>query len=803
MNLLKDRINKTILFSSLFVLGVISFFAQIQVPLLIAVSALLFYLIYSNKIKSYIALLLFLFFLGGIYISDLRVNDSDSLFYIAPKNDVLLEGRVISILETNKPDKTRFYFEADKINANNKEIKDLNSKTIVTLMETKEVYSKIQIGDILRLKGNLRIPQQAANPNEFSYKNYLKNSNTFTTMFVMKDGFEIVKKPDEPGWKFLQKVNTQRTNIIERHAKIIKSPYIELLGGVVFGDDAINPTDELKESFRISGLLHLLAASGLNVGLIFGIWFFIGKTFRLNYNLNTIIGAILVLIYTCMTGFSPSILRATLMIEFVLIGKLINRGANSLALISLVCFLMLLYNPSWICHIGFQLSFLVTIGLIILMPHISEWCKSYNKALQLLINTSAVPFIAQLFVLPLQMFYFNTFSAYSVFANILVLPFITVVSFVGFVSSIIAAFSFVPDFVIKYFDYFISPFLVITVKISDFISSLPGANIVTIQPSVIQVLIYYLLIGIITKSIIDKFKNKKFLYFVITVFLILILSFIKIADNKLHLTFFSVKNADSCLVKTPQNHYFVIDTGKKSFNGSYSNGEGIIAKYLLSKGVTKIDFIILSHLDNDHIGGTLGLMKKIKVKKVYVNGSTPSTQTAHDLFNFMKENKIPYETVKNNSTIYKENDLKVGAYLNKSIDEENENSIINLVTYKNFSALFMGDAGTSGYENLPNIKINVLKLGHHGAENTINKKVLDKIKPETVIISTGQNQYGHPHYSIIDLLEENSVHYLRTDDKNAIDVSTNGDYIKNDATNQVYVTEKCYSFKKRRFDKCE
>ena len=791
MDILENKLNITILFSTLFILGVVSFFSHTQLIILIFVAISMISFIYLNKIKPISAFLLFLTFIGGFYISDFRVKDSDALFYIAPNNNVTLEGQVVSLLETHKPDKTRFYFKSNKINTNYKEIDNLNSKTIVTLVEPKEVYSKIQIGDILKIRGNLRVPQQAANPNEFSYKNYLQNMNTFSTMYVQKDNFEIVKKPETLGWKFLQKINNQRTYIIGKHSKILKSPYLELLGGVVFGDDAITPTDDLKESFRISGLLHLLAASGLNVGIIFGIWFFIGNLFKLNYRLNIIIGSILILIYTCMTVFSPSIMRATLMIEFVLFGKLLDRKADSLALISFVCFLMLLYNPSWICHIGFQLSFLVTAGLIIIMPVITEWCKKFNKFWQVVINSAAVPFVAQIWVLPVQMFYFNTFSIYSVFANILVIPFITIVSFTGFISSIIAMFPFIPDSIIKICDNLISPFLIATVKISDFISSLPNANLTTLQPNILQVLIYYGLILILIKFFIDEKKNKKLLLFAVIIFTILCVSFIKIPDKKLHLIFFSVKNADSCLIKTPKNHYLIIDTGKKSFSGNYSTGEGVIAKYLLSKGVTKIDYVILSHLDNDHIGGTIGLLKKIKVKKVFVNTDVPNSQTSNELFVYLKEQKIPYEIVKNNTVLYEENELKIRAYLNKSVNE-NENSIINLLEYKFFNALFMGDAGISGFETLPKKRVDVLKLGHHGAKDTINETILNKIKPKIVIISTGPNQYGHPHFSIIDLFSENNIHYLRTDSKNTIDISTDG----------TTEEEQCYHPDKHKFLEC-
>ena len=203
--------------------------------------------------------------------------------------------------------------------------------------------------------------------------------------------------------------------------------------------------------------------------------------------------------------------------------------------------------------------------------------------------------------------------------------------------------------------------------------------------------------------------------------------------------------------------------------------------------------MILSHLDNDHIGGTIGLLEKIKTKKVFVNGSNPNTKTAKELFEFLKKRGISYEIVENNDILYKEDNLILKGFLNKSVDE-NENSIINLLKYKDFKALFMGDAGVDGYDVLQeNTNINTLKLGHHGAKGVIDKKTLNKIKPETVIISTGPNQYGHPHYSIIDLMLNTDTHYLRTDDKNAIEIITDG----------VEQEENCYAPAIKKFISCE
>ena len=155
---------------------------------------------------------------------------------------------------------------------------------------------------------------------------------------------KIISHPKEFRWIFLQFLNTQKEIILKKHSKYIKSPNIEIIGGIVLGDEAVKPPEEVKTSFIHSGLYHMLAASGMNVALIFGISFFILRKLRVNYAISIVIGMFLVLIYSCMTGFPPSLVRATIMLEFVLLGKLINRKANTFALLFLAGLILLLYN---------------------------------------------------------------------------------------------------------------------------------------------------------------------------------------------------------------------------------------------------------------------------------------------------------------------------------------------------------------------------------------------------------------------------------------------------------------------------
>ena len=134
--------------------------------------------------------------------------------------------------------------------------------------------------------------------------------------------------------------------------------------------------------------------------------------------------------------------------------------------------------------------------------------------------------------------------------------------------------------------------------------------------------------------------------------------------------------------------------------------------------------------------------------------------TSKIIYNALEKNQIPNKIPSNNSSIYIENNLNIQTYQAKT-DKENDNSIITLLSYKNFDMLFMGDAGTKAFDQLKSdipTNIEVLKVGHHGGLNTVNKEMLDHIKTEASIISTGINSFGHPYKSTLDTLRETNIY---------------------------------------------
>ncbi len=753
--------------SFIFMAGILSYFNNCALISAGIITLLGVFLILQKKLTIKYVIFWILIFYFGFFNSYFRIKNSDDIYNIAPV-DTQISGQIVSIPNSTKPGKTSFFLKINSV-AN----EHINGKSYVTI-NFEDVPPNLNIGDYVNINGKIRRPFKAGNPSQFDYGKYLRNFNTFSVIYADKSDCKISNNELNLNWKFLRKLNEVRNSIIQSHAKYLQSPHLEILGGIVFGDDAVAPPDYIKTTFINSGLLHILAASGMNVAFIFGFWFFIMRYLRIPFKINITGGIIMVILYTLMTGLGPSVLRAALMLLFIQIGKLIDRDTNSVSLLSFIAFLLLIYNPSFINDVGFQLSFIVTFGILTTGMVIFEKLQNIKLA-EWLKGGILIPIIAQIWVAPIQMFYFNTFSTYSIIANILTVPFLSIVSFGGFISSILACIRPTADFVCMIFDFVLKYVLNIIVIISDYFSKLPDAIIQTTHPSILQLLIYYSIILLLT-LIIKIGINKKLMAASLGLIITLALSMINIPNHKMEIITFDVGNADAFLLKTPDDKYFIIDTAKQSYKSSASTAKMVIIKYLKDRGIKNIEGMILTHFDLDHAGGAVDLIKELHIKNVYVNSLKQENYTVKQIFCTADKAGLKPQLAKNNNIIYSENNLQIKTLIANIPNNDNENSIITLLSYKDFDMLFMGDAGITAFNKVKNNipqNIETLKVGHHGGRNVVNKAMLEYIKSPVSIVSTGPNVFGHPNQSTIDILSRNSKIY-RTDRMNSIKIITDG-----------------------------
>lgn len=711
---------------------------------------------------KYVLVWLTIFYLGVINTSA-RLKNVDELLNLAPLNSEIT-GKVLTIPQGKLDGKQKFFFDVEKIKFGSVEKHFENEKVLVTLNSDD---ADLKLFDTISLSGRLSAPFKAGNPSQFDYGNYLRNHRAYS-VFYAKDYVKLNSTLSLKE-KTMQKINNYRENVINIHSKYLKSPNLEILGGIVFGDDAVSPPQNIKQSFINSGLLHILAASGMNVAFIYTFFFAIMSLFRINFKTKVSLGIVTVVIYSLMTGLGASVIRAACMLIFVLLGKLIDRDAHSISLLSFVALLMLIYNPMYINDVGFQLSFIVTFGILVMAPAVARF---KNKFLDFLAGTVAIPIIAQLWVIPIQIFYFNNISLYSVFANIMSVPILMVLSFGGFVSSLLCAIKPLASFICQVFDFILNPLLTLLVNISDFWGQLPHSTMQTTHPSVFQIFVYYGILlciaGLLYKELREKYLKKLLISFAV-LFVTWMITLIPVKNSNLEITAFDVGNADCFLIKTPQNEYLMIDTAKNGYKGGKSQAELIVLKYFKDNGIKNIDTIIVTHFDNDHCGGAVDLMNGVKVKNLYVNDLNHDSYAAKDIYKTAKETGVNLILAVNSQTVYDKSGVSLVNYLPKTGGSDNDNSIITTLGYKDFSMLFTGDAGEEALNSVIGSlgqNYTVLKVPHHGAHGVLNKKIMRVLNPKYSLISVGENKFGHPDVYTLSLLDNSTV--LRTDIHNAV-----------------------------------
>lgn len=238
----------------------------------------------------------------------------------------------------------------------------------------------------------------------------------------------------------------------------------------------------------------------------------------------------------------------------------------------------------------------------------------------------------------------------------------------------------------------------------------------------------------------------------------------------LEVSFIDVGQADSILIEN-EGHYMLVDAGNNE------DGEKLVT-YFKEQNINTFDYVVGTHPHEDHIGGLDDIINNFKINNFYMPDVITTTLTFEEVLDALENNNV-------NLTIPKENDsfslgeanievLHVG---DESESDLNNTSIILKVTYQNVSFLLTGDAESKIINELDpsDLKTTVLKLGHHGSITSTNETILEKASPQVAIISAGvNNQYGHPHQEVLNLLQQNNIKTYRTDQDGTIIVTTDG-----------------------------
>ena len=626
------------------------------------------------------------------------------------ENDSTFEGNILSIKKYDT--KTTFI------------IKEKN-KTEKILVNYYETIDKINLGDKVKIKGTLKLPSKNTVPNLFNYRKYLNNNN----IYYILTASEITKIKNNT------KILTHYKNKLQKYINRKKAhTYLNIF--ILSNKNDLDK--EVLNSYQVNGLSHLFSISGMHITLLLGTILKLLDKVSYNRYYKYIFLIIILIIYMYLTDFTPSILRSGIMFILLTLNKLFNFKIKTKNIIMLTFIIIVLINPYYIYNLGFQLSYLISFYLII-FAHIINKHKNYFKKIFI---TSLISFLVSF---PIIISNYYQVNLLSILINLLFVPIISyIVLPLAFITLILPTDS----------------LLILTMDILEGISlSLTNINYLLLElpkPSIYLIIIYY---AIITLLLINK---KCFISLLTTIFIH------KISINfnpNMEILFLDVSQGDSILLHYPHNKYnILIDTGG---NYNYEISKNIIIPYLKSKGINKIDYLILTHGDYDHMGESINLIENFKVEKVIFNCGE-FNDLEKELIKDLDKKKMPYYSCIKELNI---DDNKLYFLQTKEYDNENDNSSVIYFNYYNYKSLFMGDASTEREKDILekyNLKdVDFLKVGHHGSNTSSSEEFINSINPKYSLISVGKNnRYGHPNKEVLDTLNDSKIY--RTDQDGSI-----------------------------------
>ena len=593
--------------------------------------------------------------------------------------------------------------------------------------EYKFFKEKVNIGSSVIVKGKLVSPKNNTVPYLFNYKKYLYNKRVYYTLKI--DSIKILNENSNPFIKL--------KNRVIKHVNSYKdSTY---LYAFILGKTELI-SDEVLTSYRENGISHLFALSGLHVSIFSSILLFILKKLRFKEILNYVIIFIFLLLFSFITGFSPSILRATLLFFLLGINKVFYLNIRTLDILYLVFIILVIINPFIIYNLSFILSFTAAFFLIFS----SDLLKGKNYFVSLF-KVSLLSYFASL---PLSIYYFGYTNLLGTILNLVFVP---LVSFVVFPLTLLI-------FIISKFYSILN----ITTNLLESLSLLFNKFKIIIYFPRINLIFVFIYLSILMLYI--KFKKKICLYLIIV-----LLIFFKIRpymDNNTYIYYIDVGQGDSILVVTPHlNKTILIDTGGiVSFNENYKCNiiKNKTIPFFRRIGINKVDYLFLTHGDYDHAGEANELLSNFCVKKVFINKGNINNI----------EKKINNKEVLRLKNFVIDN-IKVNSLNNNVFNNENDDSTILLFNIYDYKFLFMGDASIKTEEYLLNNyilpNVDILKVGHHGSYTSTSTDFINVIKPKYSVISVGENNiYKHPNKSVLDILDNTKL--FRTDVDGTIEV---------------------------------
>ncbi len=647
---------------------------------------------------------------------------------------------------------------------------------VVFLEHVKVYLSKAQealpIGAGAVITGKLQQIPKASNPGQFDSVLYYKTQHIF---YRMVDASAEIKQM--PRYSYRETL----AEIRDRYSRSIKKAtgsYAPVYQAMLLGDKS-QLEDEVKDRYQMAGMLHMLAISGLHLSLLGMGCFRILQRFGASIPLAGSISVFLLFSYGILTGEGVATMRALCMFVLAMGAKILGRTYDLLSALSLAAMLLLADSPYYLFYSGFQLSFGCICGIALILPCLEkifslkkqnprEW--SWKVALS---NALAGSLSIQFATLPITLYFFFEFPMYGILLNLVAIPALSAVLVSGVLGGTFGALG----------TWLVLPgnvLLWVYDLMGTLAQQLPMTTWVAGQPKLWQVIAYYLILAIALKvvtreKLLETWKiSRRGVFFVIWVALAVgILGWR--GTERLSITCLDVGQGDCIAVSTPEGHHHLIDGGSSNVQNV---GRYRILPFLKSQGISRLDYVWVSHTDSDHISGILEMLQLQKEHRL-------SVEIVHLLMPDWRQRPEAYEELVH---LAEEADVKVCFLMEgdglrerevswkvlspgeNEGEDVNESSLVVQLEYGEFQGMFTGDIGMDTEEKIAGKleDVDFLKVAHHGSKNSTGELFLKKTRPEIAVIScSSTNRYGHPHPDTLARLNSSQSHIWCTKDRGA------------------------------------
>ncbi len=641
------------------------------------------------------------------------------------------------------------------------------------------------LGSFLKVEGQFSYFPQATNPGEFDAAQYYR---------IMKVGGSLenanIMASTSNYSKYRELLYQCQSYLKQKLYRNFPEKEASILCTMLLGDGTQLDRDT-KELYKRNGIIHILSISGLHITLIGMSVFKLLRRCGCSTKVSALFGCLLLIFYGGMTGMGVSAFRAIGMYAIRMLGVWIGRTYDMLTSLGVLAVVMLLQQPEYLSHCGFLLSFGSVCGIGVLAPHLdSHGTGLVNKIIQSLLTSLTVT----IFTLPIHLWFFYELPVYSVFINLLILPFVGVLMIVGIIVLLLPEMKIFA--ILKIIDqgilYFYEKLCMLFDKFP-FHSWVPG------KPEWWQVLIFYIILIMLINTCFKCKKKWKLRYKLLVLTIPVLIIGVRFPTG-LQIHFIDVGQGDSICVQTDGGETYLFDGGSSS---KKQVGKYILIPYLKNKGISHIDTVFITHPDQDHCNGIIELIEMgtengITIDRI-VLPSIDIPRRAAELEQILtsvenSKQKKPIQI----AYIAKGASWKSGNTSFTCLHPEQNTTIIDSNSYSEcfliqnggFSMLLTGDIEKDAekamsqelalHMNQKNIKeITVLKVAHHGSNTSTSTEVLDVIQPKiSVVSSSKKNSYGHPHPQVLERLASYHTRMLQTKDTGAICIKVGKKKIK-------------------------